>query len=372
MSAFTVARDSLANIAATIRDFESKTAPALTKYTKQAQIMGRVYIEDSIAADDIAIPLMGVLNQMYVSYVITALHLNTFCVGGRTIRQRLELVATEDIKDVEADITDSFGGKPIKSFEDNPNTYTKKDYDPNTMGFGRSSGRETVVNLDPDSQRLVCGRLIEFSFNAPSNSVGGTSTVNAYIYVQLVPYILEQAVASGFLHVNFAPSLKYRWKQLRAGEIRFLKDFILARDLIARQADALKKDRTGVLLEMMTRQRNALFKWAGSLLEILPERHNLANSILILDSNTFKQACNATKVDFNSNIGRQKFFAKTFTMILVVVDPMYGTIEMYFNGINAKGTYTFDMVNKVGTKSKDSFDLKQVMQAFSQGMTPKF
>lgn len=376
MSVFTAARDTLADIVATIRDVESKTAQSLTMYTKQAQIMGRVYIEDTISSDDIALPLMGILNQLYVSYVITALHLDTLCVGGRTVRQRMELVATENIEDIEAAIADTFGGKTFKSFEDTGMTSHAANkpvkYDPNNTGYGRSSGRETIVNLDPDSQRLVCGRLVEFSFNAPSNSVGGTSTINAYIYVQLVPYILNTSTCSGFLNVNFAPTLKTRWKQLRAGEIKFLKDFILARDLIERQSDIIKKDKSGVLLEMMLRQRNVLFKWAGTLLGILPEMHNLANAILVLDNNTFKNACNEAKIDFSSNVSRQKFFMKTFTMILVVVDNMYGTIDMYFNGLNTKGSYTFDMVNKVGTKSKDSFDLKQVMQAFSQGMTPKF
>ena len=45
---------------------------------------------------------------------------------------------------------------------------------------------------------------------------------------------------------------------------------------------------------------------------------------------------------------------------------------MFDKFLCAFGTYTFDMVNRVGAKGKDNFNLKEVMTAFSQGMSPRF
>lgn len=413
----------------------TKGAPSLTMFGRQANIMGRVYIEDSIAQDDIAIPLMGVLNQMYVCWIITALGLDSICADGRTVRDRLAMVAGEEfVDDLIANIKDSFGSNKENKIS--------------------VSNEAKLVDMDSEAQRLACGRLIELDFNIGAVSVqttsgGGTKTsgttstngttsmtgnsnnysvadttgdqdnhttitnannksnsttttnstttsqtnttrdnstvvtsninaaygaslLRAYVYVQMIPYILQQEVAGGFMGVNFAPSASTRWKQLRAGEISFVKDFIFARDLIKKQAQLLKRDNTGIIAEMMARQRNALFKWATGLTGILPERHNLANAILIMNKQTFDQSCRDAHVDFDNRLAREKFFLKTFSMVMVVVDPLYGNVKMYFAGIPAVATYSYAMINKVGAKGKDSFDLKEIMTAMAQGQTPRF
>ena len=65
-----------------IYNYKKRAMASLTAFTKDANIIGRVYIEDSIARDDIAVPLMGTLNQMYVSYILTALHLDSWLLAG--------------------------------------------------------------------------------------------------------------------------------------------------------------------------------------------------------------------------------------------------------------------------------------------------
>ena len=183
---------------------------------------------------------------------------------------------------------------------------------------------------------------------------------------------LDNVSAGDFFSFNFVPGFLRRWKQLRSGEIKFIRDFIFARDLIERQKAAIKKDKNGVLVDMMLRQKNALFRWAMHAVGIRPENHNSASSMFVISKQSFDTACAAQRIDFKSNSVRQSFFNKTFTMLILVVDPMYGTMEMYINGVNVIGKYTFDMINKVGSKGKDSFDLKQIMQSLNQGMTPKF
>ena len=420
-----------------------KHMPSLTAYAHQANVMGRVYIEESIAQDDIAIPLMSILNQMYCCWIITALGIDSRCADGRTVRSRLQLVSGESLSDrLLNDINDNFGVE--KRTKQTPSFEAK------------------VIDMDPVSQRLVCGRLIELDFlmetvtekvgdtvnktgtvenNASQRTINSSSSSNSnqngrtytttnplsydpdnpdktstsststststaqrtteqqkggsaktavsnvdtkesttmkgsmarvYMYVQLVPYILKTEVANQFMSLNFTPTLSQRIQQLRAGEISFIKDFIFARDLIKKQSTALRKDNTGIVNEMLIRQRNSLFRWVVGLTQFLPERHNLANAILILNKQTFDQTCREAHIDFDNYISRNKFFLKTFSMVMCVVDPMYGTMKMYFAGIPTVGTYSYAMVNKVGSTGKDSFDLKEVMTAFSQGQAPRF
>ena len=388
----------LSMIAQKIYNYKRRATASLTSFTKDANIIGRVYIEDSIARDDIAIPLMGTLNQMYVSYILTALHLDAVVISGHTVREVIGMVSSEGYADAATFIMNHFGkenlDKPMISLEDQ------------------------AAKIEDQEQRLICGRLIELDMfghtevtnvdktdNTTSTTGGGqpgykpiesdqnnpeTSTSTSskketvtktqqgiqsfkvYIYVQLIPYILDSVSAGDFFSFNFVPGFLRRWKQLRSGEIKFIRDFIFARDLIERQKAAIKKDKTGVLVDMMLRQKNALFRWAMHAVGIRPENHNSASSMFVISKQSFDTACAAQRIDFKSNSVRQSFFNKTFTMLILVVDPMYGTMEMYINGVNVIGKYTFDMINKVGAKGKDSFDLKQIMQSLNQGMTPKF
>lgn len=411
----------LSELVQLVKGQQRRAISSLTKFTKDANIIGRVYIEENIAKDDVAVPLMGMLNQMYISYILTALHLDQVVAGGRTVRQVIGTVASEGYTDAAKIIETCFGkdglDKPMPSMED------------------------ALAKIEDESQRLVCGRLIELDMMG-QYSVSNTDTTTksekeiengkvdangnilsrkdlvltkqetsgdygktpketkgtferskingksstetkiknedklqpfkAYIYVQLIPYILDSGVTSNFFDFNFVPGFLRRWRQLRTGEIKFFRDFIFAKDLVEKQKTAIKKDKSGILVDMLFRQRNALMRWASQLAGLSPENHNAASSMCVISKQTFDIACASAHVDFTSFGQRERFFTKTFTMLVVVVDPMYGSVDMYINGINVKGNYTFDMINKVGTKGKDSFDLKQIMQALNQGMTPKF
>lgn len=335
---------------------------SLTKYTKQTNILSRLYIEESIVNDDITLPLIGALQQLYCCYILAALNLDTFCTNGRTVREVFELVSTEGQApeyDAVKFIGATFG-------EDKMDLPVQK-----ITTRILSSTEAGMVDLEKDSQRLISGRLIEIDMALPGVGGGGGS-FKAYLYVQLIPYILTQETAAGFLGANFSPSLKTRWQQMRAGEIKFVKDFILSRDLINKQQKILKEDKEGVVFDMLNKQRSGLWKWFLSISGIGSENHNMANSILILDKATFKKACFDSKVDFATANGRQAFFRKTFTMIVVVVDLLYGQVEMYFNGVNAKGTYTFKMIESVGAKGKKDINYSDVMLAYNKQMSPKF
>lgn len=376
----------LADLVAAIRDAKQGLTSSLTQFTKNMNVMGRVYIEDSIAVDPIGVPLVGSLHQMYISYIMAALNLDSYCMNGRTVRQLYEIVQTEDYhRDPAAVVKDFFYNVALPE-------YTKRTPEENQqvtfeyfqdwlVGNGKAPQKASleaasgVYQLDNDAQRLVAGRLLEFELQAPvtqGDKFVAQTPFKAYMYVQLIPYIMNGETIASFLKANYETNLKIRWDKLRTGEINFWHDFVFALDLVKKQAQVIKNDRTGVVAEMMNQNRNKLFRWLAGLLDIMPESHNLANAVMIMDRNTFRQTTNEYHIDFRNTDVRQKFFNKTFTMIICVVDLTYQTVDMFFNGVQNMGQYTFDMINKVGAKGKDNFNLKEIMQAFSQGMTPRF
>lgn len=366
LSEFQSIMDLSRDIHAHVREQKQRATTSLTAYTKQTNIMSRMYIEQSIVNDDITLPLIGALQQLYCCYILAALNLDTFCTNGRTVREVFNLVATEG-QSPAYDAVELIGA----TFGENEMDLPVQKITTRTIPSEEALG---IMDLEKDSQRLVSGRLIEVDIVVPSKgkAVNSANSFKAYLYVQLIPYVLSKETAAGFLGANFSPSLSTRWKQMRAGEISFIKDFIFSRDLINKQQELIKQDKGGVLYDMLIKQRSSLFKWIMGLAKFLPENHNLANSILILDKSTFKKACTEAKVDFTTSSGRQAFFKKTFTMIVVVVDLMYGQVEMYFNGVDSKGTYTFKMIESVGAKGKKDINYSDVMLAYSKQMSPKF
>lgn len=327
---------------------------SLSQMNKPANIISRVYMQDSVAQDDIALPLLGTLNQLYASYIMTALNMQNVVVGGRTVRELYGIIATESLQDTVTIIAEDFGQETLNS----------------TIKEMNISMESQVMDQEKDSQRLITGRLLEIDLTLEGN--GKVNTFKVYVYVQLIPIILSSNICKGFLNINFHPPMSVRWKQVQAKEISFWNDFMLSKDLLKKQEQLLKEDKSGVLAQILVNQHNKLFNWALRLFGMKPTSGNLANSMIIMDKPTFTEACKEVGANFADKSYRQGFMLKTMAIFVVIVDVMGGQVEMYFNGIDVKGTYTFQMLNKVGAKGKDSFNLAEIMQTFSQGMSPRF
>jgi len=398
-----------------LEEFDRMTSASLTGYISKVSVDGTVYMEQNIVEDDIAIPLMGCLNQMYVCWILCALGLDARCNDGRTVNERMRIVHGVQMLDDDllSKIKENFG----------MGTRVEK------IGASVEDAHGPLADVESQVSRLATGRLVEFDFNTGMNAVTDVSrgsdshareldtgndkdaTTNgqikddsitlsqntkmrysqtdthnseverrsvqpgsckAYFYVTLHPFQINREVYNNFMQLNFIPTMSNRWKAVRAKEISFWKDFIFARDLVERQAKMLKNDKSGLVSQMMARQNSGVWRWIGGMLDLIPKSHNLSNAILIFDKQTFDNSCREAHIDFNNVYQRMQFFRKTFTMMVCVVDTMYGRVDMYYAGVPQVGNYTFNMINKVGAGKNDNFDLKSIMTAFSSGNSPRF
>ena len=365
------------------------TNTSLSQYTKDTQVFAHAYVDYDLVGDDICVPLLGTLNQMYVSFVITALNLDTFCASGRTVSDMIRKISSHEQLASNIDIVGTKGnintdtvlgrfvtGRVVPKSEE-------RDVLQGVTLIPSPSVEAGPIDLERESQRLITGRLIELDINSPvvteDNTLGNYgsqkkqfTTFKLYIYVQIIPNVIPAEVCKGFLTANFVPTLAHRWKQVKAHEIKFWKDFVFASDLIKRQGDALKADKTGILLNMIKNKNGKFISQIWDMITKGDPSRNLANSFLIMSRDNFRQACAESNIDFMDYRQRQKFFLMTYCMMVVVVDSMSGSVDIYINGFKLVGNYTYDMINKVGSKGKDNFNLKEIMTAMSGGSMPRF
>ena len=360
---------SISQLSKAVRDFRTGLSHSLPDYLKTTNIMSKVYIENTLYEEDVLLPLMGMLNQLYCAYVLTALQMNQYVQSNRTVRDLLEVVATDALEYCVESIMGGFG-----SNDDNTVIYKTED----------------IISLDKKEQMLFSGRVVEIEMGVPGASRQDPSNPNSpfqldnkvnmqqikiSIIVQLLPYLITSDVAEETIKLNLDHSYWVRFKQAKAKEISWIWDFFMERDIINDKRKALKEDKTGLLYEMLQESSNSLSRALMSYIGILPRNHNIANSILIVNESSFRNACRNRGVDFNRDADRNRFFRESMMMFLVIVDPLHSRITMYFNGLDRVGNYNFKQIMSMvgaGTKGSDKYDLQSIMAAFGQGMVPKF
>lgn len=366
---------------------EDRTGSSLFQYTRRTIINSRVFIDDTLRGEDILNPLMMNLMNLYAGLILTAINVDRQVTSTKTVRDSLSVVATEDYKVEFANdlMSKYFEGCSIRSTMADPVTTPA---DPNAAAApadeDESKGKKKNGESNPadhDPQRnteteyrtkefmndvpIPSGRIVQVTFDHKDY---GKFNVN--LLIQLSPIYVPTDVSQQFIAIHFKPSISQRWLQMTAGEISFFTDFLLGNDLRRKRLDALRKDRTGILSEMIDRKENAISNMWMKIAQITPNRQNIANTILIYDDKNFAKACSSNGINFKNYANRQKFFNSTMSMIVVVVNPMYNRVDMYFNGMQHSSTFTFDQLKK--NAKTEATDILAMMKQYANNGMIKF
>ena len=92
MSTFKEAMDSIRNLYENYQDAKNLH---LSNYIKKSMVSSRVFIQRTCAEEPILNDLLGSIQQLYLSWILTAIDMNKYVDGTRTIRNMLDVVATE-------------------------------------------------------------------------------------------------------------------------------------------------------------------------------------------------------------------------------------------------------------------------------------
>jgi len=341
--------------------YENTASTALTQYTKTTNLVHRTLVEESLKDLDIMPHLMGALTQQICAWVLCAVGLDQF-VGKQTVRQMLTRVATEGgLLDIPYPVQDEI----LNNTHDILN---------NRYQVGNEAGGPGLVSLDNDQQRLITARLLQIPLSIPYANKPGEQSIHevvSTVAVNLIPYIVASETMNGIFSINFTPGFLTRLSMWKAGEIRFGADLLASMDLIKKHDEALRKDRNGVLAEFLRKNSGTMMKLITQFFSLRVPSSNLASNIIIVSRDSFEKAETETSMRFNNPNDRKKFFGNTFSLMLVVVDPNYTNVSIFYNGINSIGQYNFSTIEKVGAKAKDtSFNLKDMLNAFNRGNSP--
>ena len=356
---------------------EDRTGSSLFQYTRRTIINSRVFIDDTLRGEDILNPLMMNLMNLYAGLILTAINVDRQVTSTKTVRDSLSVVATEDYKVEFANdlMSKYFEGCSIRStMEDpavtpaDPNAPATPD-DGNGSGGKKKNGESNPADHDPQRNTETEYRTKEFMNDVPIPSGRIVQVTfdhkdygkfNVNLLIQLSPIYVPTDVSQQ----------SQRWLQMTAGEISFFTDFLLGNDLRRKRLDALRKDRTGILSEMIDRKENAISNMWMKIAQITPNRQNIANTILIYDDKNFAKACSSNGINFKNYANRQKFFNSTMSMIVVVVNPMYNRVDMYFNGMQHSSTFTFDQLKK--NAKTEATDILAMMKQYANNGMIKF
>lgn len=345
-----------------IQEGRDRSITSLSEYTKKTMIMSRAYIEDSIAREDGITPIMKFVNQMLGGFVFAAVGLNGLISEGRTVRDMAQMISTEDFHDFVSTIKEKFGDKNVEvraALEANEGDDKEKEEDE------KKSAGVKEVKLDA---QLFTGRLVEVKI---ANGKGGHA--NLYFYVQIMPYVTPSSVMEQFVTANYKPDVLSRWAKFKAGEIKFWKDFVFECDLVAKRRKALKADKEGILREIEDRKQAQVSKAIASKSFLFKQNHNSASSIIVVSRRTLDRLMKDNGLDYRREDTRQKIMDATMSLMLVVYDPNYNTVDLYMNGISNAGNYSIDQLKEAtGKGSKDAVDLKTLMTIIGSGNVPRF
>ncbi len=336
---------------------DSDSVKSLSELSKKTMVSSMTYVEDTLIQDEIMVPLMGTLNQIYLSYVLTALHIYNSVDRYTVVSNIIGRISNEDlavttVSDIVAMINNEFGKVNVS-----------------TEAYENIKG----LTLEDAVKHLAVGRLIEFDFKIESgvdkNGKPVTTSTIVPILVQLRPILMASQVASAIITLNFKASLRKRWKQVKAGEIAFFRDFIGAMDLTRKHDKALRKDTGNVLSKFYSKKNKSQGKYIDSIVNG-KNKNNLASSILIFSKDTFEAATIEASLNFDKISDRNKFFNEAYAIMVVVVDPMYDMIDIYYNGIDSYSELPYSAIKQANSKS--GIDLKEMMAAIAKGSAPKF
>lgn len=324
---------------------------SISEASKPATLIHKVIIEESLANNSLMAPLIALLNQQVIAWVLTSIQLGSCVTGSTTVRDIISTIATESFVDsvelIDFNMPGNSLDKKVISVESNTST----------------------VDMELKSTRLLSTRVEDITLKTgPSKD----DFVVLRIGVHLVPDFVSTEIMGQMLDIYNEAGVILRWRKTMVGELHWFKGFLLSLDQLEKYDKTLRSDRTNKLGQILSYNRSKEMRGlAERYAKIDNKNQNQASTIIIADRRVIEQNKLHSGSDLDEYIARARFFNKSLSMILCVVDDMFNNVKIYYNGYKSVTTATFDMLNRVGQKS-DQYDLKDVLTALGSNQNIKY
>lgn len=231
--------------------------------------------------------------------------------------------------------------------------------DGSTSDNSYSVDTKDVSKMVTDITNLAVGKMIEVTISENGQSAKIPVTVRMRV-TGMSPQVLTETLSIG----GYDGSFKSRWRQWRAGEIRFWADAVFAMDRIEAHKKAAMKDKSGYYAAVHKRDaKNGLAAAMTGNVSV-----GTASSIIVMTEQTRKDIernLNRKLSDFRT---RQDVFENTYAMLMVVIDPEWETVTVYHRGIEMPTELT---AKDITTSAKGNGpDITEILKMFMEGKAP--
>lgn len=349
---------------------------SLADVSKLSRVEPITLISSSLAGEkELYNILHGVLN-VYCSYYLQAVHILSAQLADVRILKILD--KTNPDRDIKTLLTSGYIATESANLKRNyktlslegskyklPMIATESLWDEDDQR-SISSSVEKLESFDKLGSAV--GKVLQVKFNVQNTDNAREKTeVSIPVVVKLDNMIIPGDVINAILVSNKDEiTLGSRFKDAISGRIDFIKDFILASDLIKTQKRTMMKDSTGSYAALMKRINNS------KLYSALSGNISLAgiSAIMVIseeDENKVQQVIGGKLTNPST---RKIVFDNTSSMLIVVIDKEWERVSIYVRDMNGFSQNSYSSFKTSIDTHNDA--IVDMMKSMSMGNAPSF
>lgn len=318
---------------------------SLSEYTQATRLNPSALIERSLMQNldtDVMSNIMQTCVGLYVSQYIQAFELSKDKGGVRAIDF---ITPLSDNPHRSVQIGMPFG----ETLDDQGLTFpnftaeAKVDYDteiskPSNLAVGKQF--VVSVNLDKDT-----------SVDVPINVTMSPRDARLDFMIDVVK------------HLNDDRDIIARWHKAWAGEIGFVKDFLLNMDILKKERRlTIADEEDGFYREAQSKRAGGIFAsfFTGK------QSINVASNFLVLSETGAAKLAGAFGGKMEAYNDRRDIFRESGSMCMIIVNPIDERLRVYLRGHRRGKVYTFNDIKNFSSKS-DALDVNALMKAYNMG-----
>lgn len=225
---------------------------------------------------------------------------------------------------------------------------------------GSRGGTASESDITKDMSDLSVGKMLDVKLS------DGRSTASIQVGLRIIANSVGPTTMTHILSQNQRNSTaRERYYGLRSGSLRFLKDIVLAQDLIDKHMQARVRDTDNVFDDIRNRRNKnvltAVLRGGGV-------SYGTASNIIVITDQTRKEIEAQTGMRLDDFKSREKVFAETYTMLIAVINDEWEDITVYHRSLDRPTEMTVKDVKKADRKGGP--DITEILKAYQMGNTP--
>lgn len=348
----------------------SASSKSLVEYTKPTRVEPLCIVDSRAAMLPYIDSIMHTALNNFTAYYLQAVSLSVNVGSVNVIRLLDKLNPNRGPKSALGGINWSsvLEEQKITLSIEEESPYTQEDLDAFTnrasdtgATVGDARGNSQVGALSADLN-LSVGKLIEVNIES------GDKRASFPIQVRLITMIMRPDILTDTMTMKTkVDSIKETWHAVRSGQREFIKDIVLADDLIKRHRKNLKNDKTGLYSDAIKRKRT------NRVMGFLTANPSVAtsSSIFIITEETRMELEGKMRGRLNKFKDRERLLEETLGMIFYVVDPDAEMITVYNQSIDKGSELSVREIQRMGKGGKGP-DIVEILNALNSGNAPRF